>query len=88
MALSILTTCRAGVTPRPRLGETLRTAIPKEKVLDLIRERVGGERADEAANQLPTRSIPKSTAICWQSSESTRTIYSAAASVRRRQLGL
>jgi hypothetical protein len=33
--------------------------IPKDKVLDLIRERVGGDKADEAASQLPDQVDPE-----------------------------
>jgi hypothetical protein len=33
--------------------------IPKDKVLDLIRERVGGEKADQAANDLPDQVDPE-----------------------------
>jgi hypothetical protein len=32
---------------------------PKEKVLELIRERVGGDRADQAANELPEHVDPE-----------------------------
>ena len=32
--------------------------IPKDKVLELIRDRVGGEKADEASNELPDRVDP------------------------------
>ena len=33
--------------------------IPKDKVLDLIRERVGGDRADQAAGELPDQVDPQ-----------------------------
>lgn len=33
--------------------------IPKEKVLELIRERVGGEKADQASNELPEQVDPE-----------------------------
>ena len=33
--------------------------IPKEQVLDLIRDRVGGDRADQAANELPDQVDPE-----------------------------
>jgi hypothetical protein len=33
--------------------------IPKEKILDLIRERAGGEQADQAAGELPERVDPE-----------------------------
>jgi hypothetical protein len=32
--------------------------IPKDKVLELIRDRVGGEKADEASKELPERVDP------------------------------
>jgi hypothetical protein len=33
--------------------------IPKDKVIELIRERVGGEKADQAANELPDQVDPE-----------------------------
>lgn len=33
--------------------------IPKEKVLELIRERVGGDKADQASNELPDQVDPE-----------------------------
>ncbi|RKQ90937.1 hypothetical protein C8N24_0752 [Solirubrobacter pauli] len=33
--------------------------IPKDKVLELIRERVGGDKADQAANELPDQVDPE-----------------------------
>jgi hypothetical protein len=33
--------------------------IPKDKVLDLIRERAGGQQADQAANELPDQVDPE-----------------------------
>jgi hypothetical protein len=33
--------------------------IPKDKVLELIRERAGGEQADQAANELPDQVDPE-----------------------------
>jgi hypothetical protein len=33
--------------------------IPKEKVLELIRERVGGQQADQANNELPDKVDPE-----------------------------
>jgi|tagenome__1003787_1003787.scaffolds.fasta_scaffold19108816_2 hypothetical protein len=33
--------------------------IPKDKVLELIRERVGGAQADQAANELPDKVDPE-----------------------------
>jgi hypothetical protein len=32
--------------------------IPKDKVLELIRDRVGGEKADQASKELPDRVDP------------------------------
>jgi hypothetical protein len=33
--------------------------IPKDKILELIRERVGGDRANEAASELPDQVDPE-----------------------------
>jgi uncharacterized protein (DUF2267 family) len=33
--------------------------IPKDKVLELIRDRVGGDKADQAANELPDQVDPE-----------------------------
>jgi hypothetical protein len=33
--------------------------IPKDKILELIRERAGGEKADQAAGELPDRVDPQ-----------------------------
>lgn len=33
--------------------------IPKDKVLELIRERVGGDKADQASNELPDQVDPE-----------------------------
>jgi hypothetical protein len=33
--------------------------IPKDKILELIRDRAGGEKADQAANELPDQVDPE-----------------------------
>jgi hypothetical protein len=33
--------------------------IPKDKIIELIRERVGGEQADQAAGELPDQVDPE-----------------------------
>jgi len=33
--------------------------IPKDKILELIRERAGGDKADQAAGELPDRVDPE-----------------------------
>jgi hypothetical protein len=33
--------------------------IPKDKIIELIRERVGGDKADQAAAELPDRVDPE-----------------------------
>jgi len=33
--------------------------IPKDKILELIRDRVGGEKADQAAGELPDQVDPE-----------------------------
>jgi hypothetical protein len=33
--------------------------IPKDKIIELIRERVGGDQADQAAGELPDRVDPE-----------------------------
>jgi hypothetical protein len=33
--------------------------IPKDKILDLIRERAGGDKADQAAGELPDQVDPE-----------------------------
>jgi hypothetical protein len=33
--------------------------IPKDKILELIRERAGGEKADQAAGELPDKVDPE-----------------------------
>ena len=33
--------------------------IPKDKVIELIRERAGGEKADQASNELPDQVDPE-----------------------------
>jgi hypothetical protein len=33
--------------------------IPKDKIIELIRERVGGEKADQAAGELPDKVDPE-----------------------------
>ena len=33
--------------------------IPKDKIIELIRERVGGEQADQASNELPDQVDPE-----------------------------
>ena len=53
--------------------------IPKEKILDLIRERAGGEQADQAARDLPEQVDPEQHADLCRSSASIRRNSSAAA---------
>ena len=33
--------------------------IPKDKIIELIRERAGGDKADQAANELPDKVDPE-----------------------------
>jgi hypothetical protein len=33
--------------------------IPKDKIIELIRERVGGEKAEQASNELPDQVDPE-----------------------------
>jgi len=47
------------VSCREQADTPKRMEIPKDKVLELIRERVGGQQADQAANELPDQVDPE-----------------------------
>jgi hypothetical protein len=49
----------SGVSRSRALGQPRRMEIPKDKIIELIRERAGGDKASQAEQELPDQVDPE-----------------------------